>query len=418
MPTDWRNGTINGTNAIWIRCRISAVSAPTEGGAQSTQKIQAGDYCIIVTGYSSGTPGTMTDVQSANDAGSWGVVTTQANGQYFVDCHFAIGHFLTTSGAGSEGYFAMVNEAVEFRGGVKMGGESGLAHEWTIGKLISLANFTTEGGCTITFNNVYSRQWYTFLRARGTIYIYDSKIEHVAGSGGYFYRSDRLINVMVDNMQMGYPTDDIMNRCNLRKKWSAATDSAQGTINDIFAHDSTYVIRRPGNHSNTITAVNMKVRNCSYMLTVSIGTTGTGILEVVDADTNTWAIYWASSAVPNSQSMKEQYTFNLVVLDTKNNGINGATVKLVDKNGTQQFSISSAADGSITEQIVTAKLYEYGSGSNPGVTTITDYNNFTLTIKVAGYKEYKKKFTLNEKIDWRVALKRRRFIETRSRVGS
>lgn len=43
-------------NFIWIRCRLAAITVITEGGAQSTQKVQGGDATVEWTGYTDAAP--------------------------------------------------------------------------------------------------------------------------------------------------------------------------------------------------------------------------------------------------------------------------------------------------------------------------------------------------------------------------
>ncbi len=43
-------------NLMWIRCRLAALTAVTEGGAQSSQKVQGGDATVEWTGYTDAAP--------------------------------------------------------------------------------------------------------------------------------------------------------------------------------------------------------------------------------------------------------------------------------------------------------------------------------------------------------------------------
>ncbi|RLC45466.1 MAG: hypothetical protein DRH57_07930, partial [Candidatus Cloacimonadota bacterium] len=65
-------------------------------------------------------------------------------------------------------------------------------------------------------------------------------------------------------------------------------------------------------------------------------------------------------------------------------------------------------NGDITPQEVLTALWshEYDGGGYKSYTDEekTDYNDFTLEIKKAGYQTYTKKFTLDKKIDWVIRL--------------
>ena len=104
------------------------------------------------------------------------------------------------------------------------------------------------------------------------------------------------------------------------------------------------------------------------------------------------------------------YTMNLKVVDTNGTAVSGATVTLKNKDDTEQFSVSTDASGDIVTKEVLAALWshDYDGGGWKHYTDAekTDYNDFTIEIKKAGYKTYKKKFTLNSKTDWTIALQK------------
>ena len=92
---------------------------------------------------------------------------------------------------------------------------------------------------------------------------------------------------------------------------------------------------------------------------------------------------------------------DLKVTDKDGNDIVGATVTVNNTNDAQQFSSNTDANGEISETVFVVKDAWSGTGSS---NTRTDYNNFTIEIKKAGYQTYKKVFTLYKKIDWTIAL--------------
>lgn len=68
-PEDWQHTTVNGAREFWVRCRIAAVVAPIEGGAQAVQAVQAGNNTILVTGLNND----YADIYAADAGGNWGV---------------------------------------------------------------------------------------------------------------------------------------------------------------------------------------------------------------------------------------------------------------------------------------------------------------------------------------------------------
>jgi len=99
------------------------------------------------------------------------------------------------------------------------------------------------------------------------------------------------------------------------------------------------------------------------------------------------------------------WTFNLKVVDSNGNGIEGATVTLKDKDGSQVFSVTTDGNGDIAEQqVIQAKADQ--TDSNPYIWT--DYNPFTLTISKTGYKTMVKEYTIDRKINEVEVLENRR----------
>ena len=86
VPDNWKVGfRLNGSyqcTAHWIRCKITAVTDMTEGGAHATNYATGLDYSIALT--SSETPAT---AKTANDAGGWGVVTQAGGRLWYVACN-------------------------------------------------------------------------------------------------------------------------------------------------------------------------------------------------------------------------------------------------------------------------------------------------------------------------------------------
>jgi len=77
-PNDWREKTINGQKAHWLR-KIFLSGTITEGGAQSTQVVKAGSNTIQATGTVD-----MDDIYNADVSGSWGVVEKIGDNSYYV----------------------------------------------------------------------------------------------------------------------------------------------------------------------------------------------------------------------------------------------------------------------------------------------------------------------------------------------
>jgi len=171
-----------------------------------------------------------------------------------------------------------------------------------------------------------------------------------------------------------------------------------GIISDIFIFGANY-----GYHKRwaaTFSIVDLKIRNCTYIAYLE-GFDGT--LSLIDADSDTWAIKWRADPPYESYgSVDRKYTMNLKVLDKDGNPVEGATVTLCDKDGTQIFSTTTDINGEIPEQTV---LYARYKQDHPSVGTIaTIYSPHKLEVKKAGYQDYQITFTLDNKIDWKIKL--------------
>lgn len=74
--------TVNGTSTTWVRCRISAKTTITEGGANATDIVTRGDAYVNIDGYDDGTPCTWTDVYNYMNT-NHAYVGCVKNGNYF-----------------------------------------------------------------------------------------------------------------------------------------------------------------------------------------------------------------------------------------------------------------------------------------------------------------------------------------------
>jgi hypothetical protein len=120
-------------------------------------------------------------------------------------------------------------------------------------------------------------------------------------------------------------------------------------------------------------------------------------------------IQWSSLGTGNP-TMRFYSQVTLKIVDKDNNAISGATVTVLNTNGTQEFSVSTNASGEFaTEQYVLSQSAVPTSG-NGVATTWTTYSPFTITIQKAGYESYRGIFTITTAIDWEIALRRSPYV--------
>jgi hypothetical protein len=119
-----------------------------------------------------------------------------------------------------------------------------------------------------------------------------------------------------------------------------------------------------------------------------------GTLNLIDCEFNNWDINWVHAA-EKTGSVNRQASFNLLVQDTSGNPIEGASVVLADKDGTELFSGTTDSNGEITEQIVTYQKYTKNGTANATITTT--YSPHTITISKSGYITKTVKLTMDRK---------------------
>lgn len=354
----------------------------SSGSATTTKRFATVDASgITVSGMTNGD-----DFDVKQDR--WGVVRKQGNRQFRLDCDLQINTWfadiekeITVDKA--DGRFFM-NWGGVFKLGTK------------------ISNYGAKEGCTLIFTNPHSKAMYFGL---GRCLFYDSVIDYNNSyMGGAADETNEMICCTVKNTGMirWKGTNSII----YRLTYVGGTAYGLNPIGTLLLLEYVFVHNRfvgfyfnPSYGDSAIK--NLRTLNVTYGILVfgdasSPGTTS--YAYIIDSVLENWNFSWAYGYYGDSKVYR-QYTFNLKVTDKDNNNINNATVTLWDKNDNQIFSVTTSS-GVITEQTVS-----YGYYNEPNGGAIQLYSPHTLQISKAGYQTYKKKFALDEKIDWRIALK-------------
>jgi hypothetical protein len=273
----------------------------------------------------------------------------------------------------------------------------------TFGTLNDAGKKTSNNGCHFLFASsgwAYPFQVYAG-DATAKLYLYSCTLEfpNVTSGGTAPYIEDNsslavlaVYNCILDRIAIkGFPsTADIYNVQVSNGYYGLNSISCAANV--CYISGCKYAFYGYQNVGDIVS--NMTVRNCITKFFLQDG--GTGSRHLVNFDVDSWTFQWNNSP---TNKIYRQYTIDLKVTDKENNNISGATVSLVDKNGTAIFSVTTAADGTIASQTVSRGYYDTAHGD-----TLQEYSPHTLTISKSGYQTYLKKFTLEAKISWEIKL--------------
>ena len=369
---------------FWIRCRITAISNPTEGGAQSTQAVKVGNYTVYAKDYEVGDPCTFEKMYQADVAGGWGVVT-KVGTFYNIDCNLRI-----------DDYFVDTNKAVAVKGLT----EFRAAANVTFGTKTS--GYLTKDGILFraTFPSA-NALYHFYTRASANVSIYSSIFQAD-------YKQNCQLqgnNVTIYNSQFDGFT----------------TVSPRATTADLFNMTVTDCSYFEGSFGQNATATDIKMLNCSYVfysipafgyeITVrGLYTESTSLMQVwstniyhlVDCTLGNRTVYWTGSSVDNHRIYIE-YTFGLTVVDVTGTAIDGATVTIVDVNGDAVTGSPFTTD--VNGEIDAGDLLQYeikhkvgsGTGIGSAYTDETLFTPHTVTITATGYSPRTIKYTMDRK---------------------
>ncbi|MCW7076382.1 MAG: carboxypeptidase-like regulatory domain-containing protein [Candidatus Syntrophoarchaeum sp.] len=332
------------------------------------------------------TAGTLTIRQN-----QWGVIWKTGTSQFTFNCKIDIGD-------GTETWFADENKQIVFLDGIVTDAAQSVIDtkdngHFRLGRLYDEYNKYYGNGCAffILESNYYTRNFDT---SAGDNNFYDTKFYASTASGRAYLG---YVNNIYGCIFTGYFNFDIRNQTDAynivyNKTYGGIRLRGSGQVSNIFSIncDSIAIIQNG-------TLSNVYARGLSE-LEIYLSS---GIACLINFDIDSWVFDWKTTG----GTINRQYTFNLKVIDKDNNPIENATVILKDKDGNMAdqkgFSTTTNGDGEITEQTVTYGYYNYENGD-----TMQSYSPHTLEIGKAGYKSYETKLILNEKIDWKITLRR------------
>lgn len=337
---------------------------------------------IIVTGN---TTTLFQDIYDADVANGWNQVTKQGDNQFFFDCHLQIGDGSTSTNVSDR------NKHVE------IGTSAANKHmNVTANATFTFGTSTTpQNGGAVIINGgsgvpgAPSSRWY------GTTNFYGLAVLKISSAWLNFYGTDNWENIVLYGTLTKVNFRGSGNFKNVSASFIYPQSSNYVFENCVFEGDTSGAVLRVSSGYSVVVKDSEIINNNAGGSEIQHWGGFTGTLNVIDCITNPDNWQWRPGA---NGITNLKYTVNVKVTDKDGNALSGVTVTLNDVDGNQIFSLTTDANGEITEQTVTSKTY---TGDTP---TIDNNNPFTLTIEKAGYQTYVKKFVLEEKAKWEIKL--------------
>jgi len=410
-PIDWETVDVNGGTYYWIRCRISAVSNPTEGGANSTQPAKVGDNTIIVMGYSDSSWCIHQDLLTASEANNWGVVSGQGfpkyrfnafkgnntteYEQYFFNCYLEIGDSSTNTYFGDElKQISFVPSFLWWTGKPKIRVKAN-AH-YRIGSIIDEAAKAVYKGCCLFFGygNSGTEQ---FITDEGGTADFLASMLVVPAHKGFSIRGKVWSCIFVGEFSCAsFHDSDVHDVSFLGVK--CAIDAVDSPINDVAVavKYNTTVLNGGGNYEN------LKILSDPQRLVQVVPwNEDTYLLDCILPDPVVCRWNGGSSGFP---SVYEKYSFSLKV---RNGADANVEIKDVFGNPVAGSPFTLDENGEMATALIIRKYDRdpEAPGTDTTETVITTYAPHTLTISKPGYETYEDTLTIDQEMDLEIALK-------------
>lgn len=393
--TNWyRRIDIGGNKfANWVRARITAVSGITEGGATQTDTVKYKDFTITCANEPSLT---LASIQSAATSGSWlartGVNAVDTTGKYTI-----IRPHLFWSGTTG---FAETMKMIElgennYPAGFRNYG-SGI---FKLGILD--ASGKGDEGCYLYMHARFDSGYDYVYRFQA----YATVVRRKVGQYGAFVMGGvfKFVDSVFISDHCWYLPSAVASGSNWTRSIYADNDLlylysgnlAIDTFKSLDAWQGVLCgVGNPAVFANT--DINSKEVMRYYSAQIDL----IDCINILKSN-----ITNHSPSDGYDRHVKVKYNINLKIVNENGNPISSVNVKLTDTNGDETFSVNTEADGKIVEQTVMVydKWWEY---ADSWALHEDEYNDFTIKIFKAGYKTYKTEFTLDEKVDWTIALQK------------
>lgn len=312
---------------------------------------------------------------------------------------FCIGYKIVIGNGSTPTWFVDTSRQVTFKSGLGTCMEAKAYSHIRFGELVDEATKSVRYGCDFLVESVYGNT--EFLKASasdssceiygGVIRGYDTAYHSTYLKVGTASWQGKIYHVLFDRVWI-YPGSyaDVyqINFFKTQRPSLSITSGEQDQISFFDCSCPIYISSISG-----ITVSNIIARGATTLAALYYAYGNTYLINV---DSDVWTFIFDHS--PNAVVYR-QYTFDLKVVDKDGTTISGATVTLYDKNGNQVFQVTTAANGTITQQTVSRGYYNQANGD-----TLQDYSPHRLTVTKSGYHDVEVEGITLDKIDWQLEM--------------
>lgn len=386
----WTNVSFNGVSAYWVRCRISAVTNLTEGGAQSTQTVRVGDNWIRVSGGTAQSPLDFDDIYAADVANGWGVCERLGYSSAYFGNEMRI-YFLKNVALQIDGYFVDKDVSV-FYGSPAIGMLLSATGVVTLGETDATTGLPINGGSLI---RKYAQWESQGLRLQGALTLLGYYCDLGRGTNTYMlsgtltckgctfagtyrrftdYGVGPTLVTVYDTLVEGdflldtsydRDFDNFMINGDYHSEEQFATEEI---FDGIVAKTLSLCMKFQTAPAGKVT----RFRNCYWSGDIAV----------------TWYLDIQSTDI--LLDMQEEYSYDLEVTDGTN-PINGARVRITDSEETVVTQETTDGNGEIVQQWLVAKGWFDQHITIPGVQEVAYYAKEDMTshnphvVKIGAY---------------------------------
>lgn len=320
----------------------------------------------------------------------WGVLREHVQGKHYtVDCNIAFGR------VGNSSYFQSSNEFIWFSDnmsfsvpvdsalaiGTKTNGHYSDGAYWSVSPASTMTIMTSSSADHLMYcGSLHNRannapQWTTGDIEFGNFHLSN---EGITGSR-YFMITSGVATLTIDRLYV-YNVESLV----LYKSAAANRLQIDTTANGLYLNGV------------SIQVDNLRVTNETNQKYWVVGVNTLTLLNPIDV-----TVAADTKGSHQDSLVVDKYTCDIHVVDKDGNNLSGVTVLCENVVGSDEFSVATAAGGTITQQVIKPQLFN-GSGAPMALAT---YNPFTFTLSKAGYPDTViSNVTVDGPIDWRLVM--------------